>query len=156
MGMPQSKTTGQFFTITNFSTLDDIPSSTFESTMMDFNETLQDALAEQVSVDLPVITTTVTTIPSLVSSEATLTAPSTLPPIIEKVPATSVPLDASISAPSITLATAPSSSQPILESSIPSQQEATTPSSNPELPPWMEVVAPKRKKQVISPDEFDF
>lgn len=28
--------------------------------------------------------------------------------------------------------------------------------ANLELPPWMEVVAPKRKKQVICLDEFDF
>lgn len=46
MGMAQSEAAQQFFTLTNFSNLDDIPSSTIESTMMDFNEALEEALAE--------------------------------------------------------------------------------------------------------------
>lgn len=36
------------------------------------------------------------------------------------------------------------------------QKEATTPSTKEDLTSWMDIVAPKRKKKVISLDEFDF
>lgn len=59
MGMEQSEAVEQFFTLTNFSNLDDFPSSTIESTMLDFNEALEGALEEQYIVNL-LVTTTIT------------------------------------------------------------------------------------------------
>lgn len=152
MGMVQTKAAQQFFTLTNFSNLDDFPSSTIESTMLDFNEALEGAFEEQSTVNLPVTTITMK-IPPLVSTEVASTMPSILPFVTKEMSATAivatstgVPQDTSILMPLTTLITTASSSQPTPKILTETQQGATTPSANPELPPWMEVVAPKRKK----------
>lgn len=49
-----------------------------------------------------------------------------------------------------------SSSQPPTSLHVVTQVEITTPTTQSVLPPWLDIVAPKRKKQVVSPDDFDF
>lgn len=141
MGMEQSKATQEFFTLTNFSNLDDFPSSTIESTMLDFNEALEGAFEEQSIVNLPVTTIT-TKIPPLVSIEVASTTPSILPSMTKEMSTTTivaissgVPQDTTTLMPMTTLITATSSSQPAPEIITEDHQGATTPLANLELPP---------------------
>ncbi|XP_057819851.1 classical arabinogalactan protein 9-like [Cryptomeria japonica] len=54
------------------------------------------------------------------------------------------------------LAASVSSSPPPTSLLVVTQVEVTTPTTQSVLPPWLDIVAPKRKKQVVSPDDFDF
>ncbi|XP_059066362.1 uncharacterized protein LOC131857677 [Cryptomeria japonica] len=71
-------------------------------------------------------------------------------------PSTETPLVTTTLIPAIPSSIATTSSQNVPKISVVIQKEATTPSTNTKLPPWMDIVAPKRKKRVILPDEFDF
>ncbi|XP_059064711.1 uncharacterized protein LOC131856800 [Cryptomeria japonica] len=52
--------------------------------------------------------------------------------------------------------TAVSSSQPSTSFPTVTQVEVTTPTTQSVLPPWLDIVTPKRKKRVVSQDDFDF
>lgn len=118
-------------------------------------------IPSQVSTEVISTTIVIIEIPPLVTTQVLSNAPSTFSSMVvteegsasaAAVALTGISLDTS----ALISVIAASSSQHALEIPSDTQKEATTPLANPKLPPWMEVVAPKRKKQVISPDEFDF
>lgn len=49
-----------------------------------------------------------------------------------------------------------SSSQPSTSLPVVIQVEITTPITQSVLPPWLDIVSPKRKKQFVSPNDFNF
>ncbi|XP_057831387.1 uncharacterized protein LOC131042094 [Cryptomeria japonica] len=53
-------------------------------------------------------------------------------------------------------ALAVSSSKPPTSLPAVTQVEVTTPTTQSFLPPWLDIGAPKRKKQFVSPDDFNF
>lgn len=154
-----------------------------ESSILDFNKAMEQVSTEQHAVSLS-ISVAMTKTPPLVStivisSTTDLVITSTLPMDVTvetvNVPPPSMPLPLPVSFSTIPVVIAPimpiitttlvqvrssttlvSSSQ--LPTSLPivTQVEVTTPTTQSVLPPWLDIVAPKRKKQVVSPDDFDF
>ncbi|XP_059067816.1 uncharacterized protein LOC131858553 [Cryptomeria japonica] len=121
---------------------------------------MEQVIAEQQMVALP-STTIMAEAPPCVSTIVATSAPST---VVSKeastttttAPSTKTPLVTTTLIPTIPSTIAATSSQNVPQKPVVIQKEATTPSTNTKLPPWMDMVAPKRKKHVISPDEFDF
>lgn len=133
IAVSQGEDDQEFVTLSSLPSFDDVPTSMIESSILDFTEVMSQMSQDQKSMSIPNITIT-TEIPPLVTTTLVTT---TLAQISQ-------------------VAKITSTSQRTSQVPMSTQVETTTPPPRSNFPSWLEIVAPNRKTQAISLDEFDF